>query len=90
MLGTIDLGRFREDSGATGGDQAVHRIAQRGVGSDAGVAIGATALQADDQMPGAHRLTSDQVGRRQQCLDLFDAAGDRLRGAPTFLNGEST
>src|SRR5262249_10339002 len=44
VLGTVDLGRLREHARAAVAHQLVHRPAQRGIGGDTGVAVGAAAV----------------------------------------------
>ena len=47
VLAAVDLGRLRQDRGAAVAHQPVDRRAERRVGADARVAVGAAALQAD-------------------------------------------
>ncbi|MNE28429.1 hypothetical protein D3C80_1218700 [compost metagenome] len=65
MLGTVDFRSLGEDRRAPGGHQAVHGVAQCRVGGDARIAIGATALQADDQVTDADRLALHLIGPGQ-------------------------
>jgi hypothetical protein len=50
VFGTVDFRGFRQDGGAAMGDQQIGCGAQRRVGGDAGIAVGAAALHADHQM----------------------------------------
>ena len=56
VLGAVDLGRLRQDRRAAVAHQQVDRRAERGIGGDARVAVGAAALQADDDVRRRHRL----------------------------------
>src|SRR6218665_502921 len=69
VLGAVHLGRLAEDGAAAMRHQQVHRRAQRRVGADARVAVGAAALQPDRDVRRAARLALDGVGARQHRLD---------------------
>ena len=83
VLGAVDLGRLRQHAGAAVAHQLVHRPAERGVGGDAGVAVGAAAIgrQRDlgDRLlrpPGGVRHGQELGDLGRGLLDgLLDAAG---------------
>ena len=49
VFGAVDLGGFGEDGGAAVADEDVDGCAEGGVGADAGVGVGAAALEAEDE-----------------------------------------
>ena len=49
VFGAVDLRGFGEDGGATVADEDVDGCAEGGVGADAGVGVGASALEAEDE-----------------------------------------
>ncbi len=55
MLGSVDLGGLGEDGGAAVAYEDVDGCAESGIGADAGVGVGASALQAEDQVGGGDR-----------------------------------
>ncbi len=69
--------------------QPVHRRAQRRVGADATVAVGAAALQAHGDVAGRHRLALHAVGFFEHPLHQLDAACHRLGGTAGVLDAEA-
>ncbi len=88
VFGAVDFRRLGQYGAPAVGDQAVHGGTQSRVGGDAGVAVGATALQRDSQMLDGAGCPFDLVGFVQQLLDVADALGDRLGGAADLLDRE--
>ena len=68
--------------------QQVDGDAERRVGGDAGVAVGAAALQRQREVRRRHRLARHLVRVRQHLADQLDAPLDRLRGAAGVLDAE--
>ena len=56
VLGAVDLRRLAEDGGAALLDEQVGGVAERRVGGDAGIAVGAAALQRQHDLGDRHRL----------------------------------
>ena len=66
--------------------QKIARRAQRRIGGDAGIAVGAAALQRHRQFAGRHRLALDLVRVGQRLAHEGDAGFHRLAGAADFLD----
>ena len=66
--------------------QEIARRAQRRIGGDAGIAVGAAALQRHRQFAGRHRLAPDLVGVGQRLAHEGDAGFHGLAGAADFLD----
>ena len=88
VLGSIDLGGLRQDCGAAVADQFVDGRAQRGVGRDTRVTVGAAALQADDQFRCRNRFPGDLVRCRQHLGDTGDTFLDAAPSPSDVLNVE--
>ncbi len=88
VLSAVDLRCLAQDRGAALGDEQVCRRAQRRVRRDAGVAVGAAALQAQDQFRGGHRLPLD-VHLLQQGLYPLDTRAHRGRRTARILDGHA-
>ena len=61
VFGTVDLGGFGEDGGATVADEEVDGCTEGGVGADAGVGVRAAALEADDEVGGGDGRSSGLI-----------------------------
>src|SRR3546814_1353393 len=59
MLGAVDLRRLAQDGGAAVAHQQVGRGAQRRIGGDARIAVGAAALQGYHQLARSEEHTSE-------------------------------
>ena len=88
VLGAVNLGCFAQDGGTAVSHQQVHRCAQGRVGTDAGVTVGAAALQADGDMRSAAGLALDSVGAWQHLLNEGNAFVHRLARAAAVLDVE--
>jgi hypothetical protein len=86
MLCTVDLRRLGQDGSAAVPYQQIHRRAERRIGADTRVAIGASALQAQGDVAGRYRLALHFVGFRQQLLDTRNAFLHGLARAARLLN----
>ena len=62
-------------------------LPERRVGGDAGIAVGAAALERQHDLRHRHRLALHRGDARQHLLDLLDAALDRLPRAAGRLDG---
>ena len=87
VLGAVDLRRLGQDRGAAMAHQQVGRGAERRVGGDAGIAVGAAALQAERQVLGGDGLALDLVGLGQHRLHALHAFLDGGAGAAGALDG---
>ena len=90
MLRTVDLRCLRQDRAAAVAHQQIDRGAERRIRADAGIAIRAAALQAENQMRPRHRLALYLVRFRQHLLHTCDAVLYRLPRAALLLDGEGT
>ena len=88
VLGAVNLGCFAQDGGTAVSHQQVHRCAQCRVGTDAGVTVGAAALQADGDVRSAAGLALDGVSARQHLLNECNAFVHRLARAAAVLDVE--
>ena len=88
VLSAVNLGCFAQDGGTAVSHQQVHRCAQGRVGTDAGVAVRAAALQADGDVRSAAGLALDSVGTRQHLLNEGNAFVHRLARAAAVLDVE--
>src|SRR5580693_541122 len=77
----------REDRRAAVADEHVDGCAERRIGADAGVGVGAAALQAEDEVGGGDRGAGGVVGLLQEFEDSGDAPLDRVGGAAFLLDG---
>src|ERR1051326_7820498 len=90
MLGPVDFRSFAEDRRAALGDEEIGGDTEGGVGGDAGVAVGAAAIGAENQMLGGELDALNVIDARQQLGDRFDASLDSFGDAAAFLNGQNT
>ena len=86
VLGAVDLRRLRQDGRAAVAHELVHRRAQRRVGGDAGIAVGAAALQGEHELGRRHGFALHRVDLVQHALDALDAGLHRLAGAAGLLD----
>ena len=86
MLGAVGLGRLRQDDGAAVPHQQVARGAQCRIGGDAGIAVGAAALQRHRQLAGGNRLALDVIGVGERLAHEGNAGFHGLAGAADLLD----
>ena len=86
MFGAVGLRRLRQDHGAAMAHQQIARRAQRRIGGDAGIAVGAAALQRHRQFARRHRLALHFVRVGQRLAHEGDAGFHGLAGAADFLD----
>ena len=86
MLGTIDLGRFGKNRGATGGDQSIAGHTECRVGGDTGVGVRAAALRAQYQLRGRNGFATHVVDAGEHFPHAVDGRFDRAGDAAQILN----
>ena len=87
VLGAVDLGGLGEDGGAAVADEDVDGCAEGGIGADAGVGVGAAALEAEDEVGSGDGCAGDLIGLLEEFEDGGDSLLDGAGGAPLLLNG---
>ncbi len=88
MLGAVDLRRLAEHGAAAVAHQQIDRGAERRIGRDARIAVGAAALQRQGDVARRQGLARDLVGFGQHRLDARHALAHGLGGAAGVLDGE--
>src|SRR5204862_144903 len=78
--------RLAEDDGPALTDDLVRGAAERRIRSDAGPAVGAAALECDDELRRRHGLTAGLVRGRQEAPYRVDAVLDRALEAAVLLD----
>ncbi len=69
VLGAVDLGGLGEDGGASVADEDVDGCAQCGIGADARVGIGASALEAENERGSRDFGATGLVGLFEHLVD---------------------
>src|SRR5262249_6954416 len=86
VLGAVDLGRLGEHPGATVAHQLVHRPAERRVGGDARVAVGAPAVRGERDLRHGLLRAASLVGDGQELGDFHGGSLHRLSDAAGVLD----
>src|SRR5207302_733453 len=87
MLGAVDFGGLGKYRRSAVPNEEVYGCAQRRIGADARVAVGAAALQAEHQVARWNRFASRFVRLGKDRLDARDALSYCLGRAAFFLDG---
>ncbi len=88
MFAAVDLAGFAKDDGAALADDQVAGLAEGRVGGDAGPAIGAAALEGDDEFGGRDWLALGPVRLGQQVHHGLDSRLDGLEESAILLDGQ--
>src|SRR5207248_3325219 len=89
VLGAINLRRFADDRRAAFGDQQIGGDAERGIGRDAAVAVGAAAVCAEDDPVSGQLGAPRFVDARQQVSNRPDTGFNRFADAAAVLNRQN-
>ena len=86
VLGAVDLRRLGQHGRAAVAHQFVRRHAQRRVGGDAAVAVGAAAVGAEDEVRSRWRVRRTSLACGSSSAAIFITALDRLADAAAVLD----
>jgi hypothetical protein len=87
MLGPVDFRRFRKHGRAAILHQEINRSTQGRICGDAGIAVGAAALQRQHDLGSRARFPPGARGNRQHLLDALYALVDGFFRSARRLNG---